>query len=136
MPGPEEITPGSPTEWLQHAISDLELAKIPLPPKVRPEALCFHAQQAAEKALKAVLIAHGTSVPKTHNLRTLIDLLPPHLTPPPDVQEAVSLTDYAVASRYPGTSEAIEEEDRQEAISLAEAVILWADQVIKSAAPS
>jgi len=113
----------------------LELAKIPLPPKVRPEALCFHAQQAAEKALKAVLVAYGIPVPKTHNLRTLLDLLPPDLTPPLEVQQAVGLTDYAVASRYPGTSETIEEEDRQEAISLAEGVVAWADQVIKSAAP-
>ena len=131
MPELDELTPGSPAEWLRHAFSDLELAGIPLPPKVLPETLCFHAQQAAEKALKAVLVAHGVSVPRTHNLRTLVDLLPPDLVPPLDVQEAVGLTDYAVASRYPGAIEAVEEEDRQEAVSLAEAVVYWAEQVVR-----
>jgi HEPN domain-containing protein len=38
----------------------------------------FHAQQAVEKALKAVMAAHGISFPKTHNLKELHDLLSQH----------------------------------------------------------
>ncbi len=51
---PEDVEPGSPADWLRHAASDLKLARIARPPEVLLEALCFHAQQAAEKALKAV----------------------------------------------------------------------------------
>jgi HEPN domain-containing protein len=38
----------------------------------------FHAQQAVEKALKAVMVAHGILFPKTHNLKELHDLLLEH----------------------------------------------------------
>ncbi|MEJ5376514.1 MAG: HEPN domain-containing protein [bacterium] len=46
--------PGSPAEWLMLARADLALAKAPLPPGAVYEDLCFHAQQAAEKALKGM----------------------------------------------------------------------------------
>lgn len=38
----------------------------------------FHAQQAVEKAIKAVLAAHGVEYAKTHQLAYLIDLLEKH----------------------------------------------------------
>ena len=74
---------GSPADWLRYAYSDLELARVERPSNVLFEGLCFHAQQAAEKALKAVLIAKGLPAPKTHNIRTLLDFLPEHIIPPP-----------------------------------------------------
>lgn len=43
---------------------------------------------------------------------------------------AAGLSDYAVASRYPGISEAIEVEEYREAIDMAEAVVYWAEHVI------
>ena len=46
-------TPGSSADWLARARSDLALAKVPLPEGAMYEDLCFHAQQAAEKAVKA-----------------------------------------------------------------------------------
>ncbi len=73
---PETHAPGSAADWLRHAYSDLALARTtPLPP-ILFEDLCFHAQQAAEKAIKAILVAYNIPVPRTHNLRTLFDLLP------------------------------------------------------------
>lgn len=51
---PERQMPGSPDDWLRRARSDLALAKVPLPEGALYEDLCFHAQQAAEKAIKAV----------------------------------------------------------------------------------
>ena len=47
------LAPGSPQEWLARAKGDLALAGAPLPPGAFYEDLCFHAQQAAEEALKA-----------------------------------------------------------------------------------
>ena len=91
----------SPGDWLRHARSDLEPARVRRPFEVLFEGLCFHAQHAAEKALKAVLIANGVPPQKTHNIRTLLDLLPPDIMAPQEVESAASLTDYAVASRYP-----------------------------------
>jgi HEPN domain-containing protein len=45
--------PGSPQEWLSHAKSDLRLAHLAAKDElVRREQACFHAQQAAEKAIK------------------------------------------------------------------------------------
>jgi HEPN domain-containing protein len=127
---PEALAPGSPADWLQHAYSDLALAgTTPLPP-ILFEDLCFHAQQAAEKALKAILAACVIPVPRTHNLRTLFDLLPTGISVPPDIQVAAGLSDYAVASRYPGASEPVEAEEYREAIGMAEAVVYWAEQVV------
>ncbi|HJW86976.1 MAG TPA: HEPN domain-containing protein [Candidatus Brocadiaceae bacterium] len=71
---PDESFAGSPTHWLRYALSDLELA-CAKPSHVLLEMLCFHAQQAVEKVVKAVLLAQGVDFPKTHNLRVLFDLL-------------------------------------------------------------
>ena len=70
----EESFVGSPIHWLRYALSDLELA-CAKPSHVLLEMLCFHAQQAVGKAVKAVLLAQGVEFPKTHNLRVLFDLL-------------------------------------------------------------
>jgi len=99
-------------------------------PQILLEQLCFHAQQAAEKALKAILVAYDVALPRTHNLRTLFDRLPADVSVPSDILEAAGLSDYAVASRYPGTSEPVENEEYREAISLAETVVYWAERVI------
>ena len=45
----------SPTDWLRYAVSDLEIARTTPSSRILLESLCFHAQQAAEKALRACL---------------------------------------------------------------------------------
>jgi HEPN domain-containing protein len=128
---PEEITPGSPLDWLRHARSDIELARVGRNSRILLEDLCFHTQQAAEKALKAVLISVSIPFPKTHNIRTLLDLLPQNIVPPEELKETASLTDYAVLSRYPGDLEPVTEDEYQKALSLAEIVVKWAEDIIK-----
>ena len=123
--------PGSPADWLRYAYSDLELARVRRPSKVLFEGLCFHAQQAAEKALKAILIAKSVPPPKTHNIRTLLDLLPQEVTVSEEIEDAASLTDYAVTNRYPGDFESVDEEEYKEAVRLAETVVLWAERIIQ-----
>ena len=122
---------GSPADWLRYARSDLELARVTRPDDVLFEGLCFHAQQAAEKALKAVLIAKGVPPPKTHNIRTLLDLLPQEVIAPQEIEDAASLTDYAVTSRYPGDFESVDEEEYEDTVRLAETVVLWAERIIQ-----
>jgi HEPN domain-containing protein len=128
---PEHVDAGSPTDWLRHAWSDLELARVDQNSRILLEDLCFHAQQAAEKALKAILVSKSISFPKTHNIRTLIDLLPGGLEMPEAAAGAAKLTDYAVLSRYPGDLEPVMQEEYVEALRIAEAVLRWAERIVK-----
>ena len=128
---PNEIEPGEPGDWLRHAWSDLELARVGRNSRILLEDLCFHAQQATEKALKAVLIFRSVPFPKTHNIRTLMDLLPDGMNIPEEAKGAASLTDYAVLTRYPGDLEPVTEEEYLEAVRIAEAVVRWGEKIVK-----
>jgi HEPN domain-containing protein len=63
--------------------------------------LAFHAQQAVEKFMKAVLANEGVVFPRTHNLALLIDMLADNGVPlPPESEQLVVLTPYAAHFRY------------------------------------
>jgi hypothetical protein len=65
----EPRDPTNPLEWLRRARSNLARARAGIPaPEVLHEDLTFDAQQAAEKAIKAVLVAKDVEFPKTHAL--------------------------------------------------------------------
>lgn len=128
---PKGEVSGSPANWLRYAVSDLEIARTTPSSRILLETLCFHAQQAAEKALKAVLVAQAIPFPRTHNITTLLDLLPQDMFLPSEVEAAASLTDYSVLTRYPGNFEPVTEEEYREAVHLAEAVIHWAEALIQ-----
>jgi HEPN domain-containing protein len=85
--------PDDPRRWLARARSNLLLAESGRQQGVFLEDLCFEAQQAAEKALKAVCIFRKTEFPKTHSLVVLAGLLEQAgLQLPPEVWQAGSLT--------------------------------------------
>ena len=71
---PERYPPDDPREWLNRSRSNLARAGVQLP-GVYLEDLCFDAQQAAEKAIKAVLIKRKTAFPYVHDLAELISLV-------------------------------------------------------------
>jgi HEPN domain-containing protein len=71
---PERFPPDDPREWLSRARSDLILAKA-AGVGIYLEDLCFHAQQAAEKAVKALLIRQRVDFPYVHDLAELLTLL-------------------------------------------------------------
>jgi len=122
---------GSAQEWLRYAEADLSLARAPLPAGAMYEQLCFHTQQAAEKALKAVLVSLGSDFPYTHDLRVLIEIFPGEIAIPPSiVNSAGLLTPYAVPYRYPGGYEPVQDEERQAAVRAAEEVVEWARQCL------
>lgn len=61
----------------------------------------FHAQQAVEKAIKAVLTKRAIEFPRTHNLAMLVELLRSNSLPlPPDADGLVRLTPFGAALRY------------------------------------
>ena len=99
-----ENPPSPSQEWLEYARADLAAARVlGHAPQVSPAITCFHAQQCAEKALKAVLVQHEIVFPRTHIIERLLDLLlAAEVKVPARVNEAFVLTQYAVEARYPG----------------------------------
>ena len=70
-------------------------------PEVHPAIACFHAQQAVEKCLKAVLFARLIEFRRTHDLIELADLLERNgVKAPVASQWFKSLNPFAVAFRY------------------------------------
>src|SRR5947209_1538597 len=69
------------------------------------DVVCFHCQQCVEKYLKAMLEEFALSVPRTHNLDDLLNLLLPyHPTLRAFRRGLIFLSDFAVQVRYPGDS--------------------------------
>ncbi|MCX5654652.1 MAG: HEPN domain-containing protein [Planctomycetota bacterium] len=66
------------------------------------DTVCFHAQQAAEKYLKALLVSRGRIPPKTHDLVALLTECM-DLEPGLEVieEECHALTAHAIGTRYP-----------------------------------
>ena len=88
--------PGTPEDWLVRANGDLALAKVPLPEGAFYEDLCFHAQQAAEKAIKAVYVECGLVFRYIHDLDELLSGLERKGVPiPQEVNDVGILTTYA-----------------------------------------
>lgn len=110
--------------WLLKAAQDLGAATYELqaqPPFV--EDIAFHAQQAVEKALKALLTWHGRAFRKTHNLVELgeaCSAVDPTLEAL--LRRAAPLTEYAWKFRYPGVPEEPAPEDIREALDTARQV--------------
>jgi HEPN domain-containing protein len=97
------------TWLLEHALALLARARDDLyvvrqlgaDPEAPGWVLGFHAQQAVEKALKAVLSGAGLDYPRTHNLVMLSELLRmAAIDLPPDVDDFGRLVPYGVVLRY------------------------------------
>ncbi len=90
-------------DWLGLVNTDLIGAKALLEMGDRFYALsAFHAQQAAEKALKGYLVFQSIRVPKSHDIGDLIALIELKEKGHAELlKPCVELTDYAVAYRYP-----------------------------------
>lgn len=102
---PDEAQSEDVRAWLRKAFLDLRAANHAMfaaEPSLWADAV-FHAQQAAEKALKAFLAWHDMPFRKTHNLEELgreCVKLDGRLQAV--VERAVPLTEYAWKFRYPG----------------------------------
>ena len=125
---------GSPDEWLRHAQSDLHLAQLARhQPSVLPEQVCFHAQQAAEKALKAVLLKWKIDFPFTHDIEELLQLAERGgVSLPSEVANSGALTPYAVETRYPGSLEELDSDQVDEALRVAGRVVQWAITLLQA----
>ena len=129
---PECRDAGDAHEWLRRARSNFARAAAdPAHPDILLEDLCFDAQQAAEKAIKAVLVHRRIRFPRTHAIADLLSLAAENgVQIPPDVLVATDLTTHAVETRYPGVSESVTREEWVEAVAMANRVFRWAQAVI------
>ena len=117
MPPEDELV----SQWLSRADDDLRLADLALgasPPVCWGAA--FHAQQAVEKLLKALLTSHRVEFEKVHSIDYLLDLCV-GIEPEADRlrSTATKLTDFAVEPRYPFPRAEPTEAEAREAIDTA-----------------
>ena len=90
-------------DWLEKSHEDLRAARILLESSEAVfGAICFHCQQAAEKALKAALVAMEVRPPKTHDLVLLCEQRAELAARPAVTDAARALNAYSVIPRYPG----------------------------------
>jgi len=113
------------SQWVGYADEDLRLAIYALKMRGKGRAfrlIAYHAQQCAEKHLKAFLVYHRVDFPYTHNIRKLLELCRERATWPESLRDAEDLTQYAITARYPGEDEPITREEAQRAVEIAQRV--------------
>ncbi len=110
-------------KWTNFAEEDLRLAKhsLTLASNCPFRLTAYHAQQCAEKYLKAFLVYNQIDFPYTHSLTRLLELTSKSLKRD-KLEEVGTLSVYAITTRYPGEDEEVSKEDAEEAIRLAEIV--------------
>ncbi len=109
--------------WLEKARRDLQAAQNEFKAdETLTDIICFHAQQSAEKYLKAYLVYREIEFPKTHVLEDLVLLAAQKESLFLKLKDDVNqLTPYAVEMRYP-EFELPSLEDTKEAVEIAERV--------------
>jgi len=121
MPNPDPDIVKTVMQWLTLADEDLSMASDALTYSSRRpyRLIAYHAQQCAEKCLKAFLVYHSEDFPYTHNIRRLLKLCGKHATWSQNFIEAEELTPYAITTRYPGEDKEVTEDETISAVKIA-----------------
>ena len=123
-------------QWIKMAEMDYGVAKhlfqtyYPKPFEI----ICYHCQQAAEKAIKALIISSGVQggLPKKHDLSFLLDQIKNSVKIEEKYYDyADTLTPYGVSIRYPNEL-FLEERHAREALRMTEETIGWVKRVLKT----
>lgn len=122
MRTPEQVKWDFVQQWLDKARKDLATGEIILREDFEDyENSGFHAQQAAEKFIKAFLVRHQIQFPKSHDialLRQLVARVDSKLAE--KLATADALTPYGVEFRYPGDLPSVSRDEGETALRLAE----------------
>ncbi len=122
---PETVDPDA-LAFIAKARHDLSAAELLLVREDLADVVCFHAQQTAEKALKAALVAAGRQPLRTHDLPRLLD----ELVAADERWEEIrlmceALSDFAVSPRYPEWELTAPDADPSEAVKNATLVFVF-----------
>ncbi|MCX6150892.1 MAG: HEPN domain-containing protein [Ignavibacteriales bacterium] len=119
-------------QWLNRAKSNVTIARLNSNKDlIFYEDLCFEAEQAVEKALKALCILFDIKFPRTHNIQHLVELIENiNFKFPEELLAIKELTEYSVETRYPGEYESVSEEEYNRAINLSTKFVEFADSHI------
>ena len=111
-------------QWVEKAEHDLRNAEhtLTLREDCPFDTVAFHAQQCAEKYLKALLIAADIDPPKTHDLRALMQLVPSGTPLSLNIEHVTVLNRYSIEARYPGDWEPIDRPEAEEAVAVSREV--------------
>ena len=111
--------------WLRKADNDLVTARQTLLLCSGPtDTPCFHAQQAIEKVLKALLTAAEIPFQRIHDLSRLLDQALPLLPALEAFREGLAtISNYAVDTRYPEVTSDPTRQEAVEALAIAEKVM-------------
>lgn len=122
-------------QWMRFAGEDLAYARLGLGGKPDPpfRLVAYHAQQCAEKSLKAYLISSGTDFPYTHDIERLLSLCSAVGVSVTALMVAAELTSYAIATRYPSEIEEVAQADAERAVDLAVLVMRTVEQWLAQA---
>ena len=123
MSGNGEAVKKKVKEWLRHADEDLRLARhaFKLKSSVPYKLIAYHAQQCAEKNIKAYLVFKKIDFPFSHNISALLELLPPSADWMTEIKSAAKLSTYAITTRYPGKDK-VTKKEAVRAVELADTV--------------
>jgi HEPN domain-containing protein len=130
---PEQVQEDLVRQWIAKAAQDMEAAEILLS-RDQPliYAVCFHAQQAVEKYLKAYLTRKKVEFPKTHDIEQLLDLAAKADSAFAEtLRAAAALSPYSVDIRYPGDAPEPNEEEAKQALTLARVVQSAVSDILK-----
>ncbi|WP_420457619.1 HEPN domain-containing protein [Rubrivirga sp.] len=108
---------------MRYALDDLETARTLLGTSSPPRHVAFHAQQAAEKAIKAVLISEQIRFPYIHDLARLRDLVPVAWRVWKVEADLGRLSDYAADVRYPDDLPDVSAAEADDAVADASRVV-------------
>ena len=119
-----EGDPIDPQRWLQYAEDELQLATTARAASSRASVResCWHSQQAAEKAIKALLLLTTGRFERSHRLAQLADLLPEPWAGRIPRQGLLRLSVWYIESRYPGDYPEPTSADAAEAEAIARTV--------------
>ena len=123
-------------EWYERAVMDFGVAKhleetyYPKPIEI----ICYHCQQSAEKAIKALIMYYGAEggMPKLHDLSFLLNQIKNKVTIDDKYYDyADTLSPYGVSVRYPNEL-FLEEKHATEAIRFATEILQWVKSIINT----
>lgn len=106
-------------QWMVYAEDDLRLAQhgLTMSSSCPYRLIAYHAQQCAEKYLKAYLVFNGIDFPYTHDIRKLLKLCAKEWTE--KLGKAERLTPFSITTRYPGEDKAVTKAEALSAVEIA-----------------